>query len=54
MTISTTLFIGILLGIIVERYLFPIFDTLLDVFSIKQSKIATKYNISMQKLNLDQ
>lgn len=53
MTILTILFIGILLGIMMERYIFPIFDTLLDIFSIKQSKIATKYNISIQKMNLD-
>ena len=53
MTILTILFIGILLGIMMERYIFPIFDTLLDIFSIKQSKIATKDNIFMQKMNLD-
>ena len=44
---------GILFGIITEKYIFTYFDTLFEVFSIKESEIATGYNLNMQVMNLE-
>jgi len=43
------IFIGIFIGILIERYLFVIFDLYLQVFQYKQSVNATMYQLQSQE-----
>lgn len=43
------IFLGVLIGVLIERYIFPIFDTLLEVFNYKQSEKATIYQLNAQE-----
>lgn len=43
-------FCGLFVGVLIDKYLFPIFDLLLDVFSYKKSEKATMYQLSAQEL----
>jgi len=43
------IFIGIFIGILIERYLFAIFDLYLQVFQHKQSVNATMYQLQSQE-----
>lgn len=43
------IFLGILIGLLIEKYLFPIFDTSLEVFNYKQSEKATIYQLNAQE-----
>jgi hypothetical protein len=42
------LFIGILLGIVLEKFLVPIFETLLELFTYKVSESATISQLNSQ------
>jgi uncharacterized membrane protein YgaE (UPF0421/DUF939 family) len=44
------LFIGILIGIIINTYLLPIFDTLLEIYTYKMSEIATSSKIRAESM----
>lgn len=43
------IFIGIIIGTLFERYLFSIFDILLQVFQYKQSEKVTIYQLNAQE-----
>jgi len=45
----SSLFIGIFIGILVELYLFPLLDGLMQVINYKLSEIATTYNLNAQE-----
>jgi len=53
MTFTTGMFIGVLMGILIQQYIFPIFDLLLEVFSIKQSEVATIHNLNIQEMSCE-
>ena len=40
---------GIIFGIIIEKYIFPICDTYYEVFTFKQSDTATFYQLNIQE-----
>ena len=42
--------IGIILGIVIERYIFPIIDLKLEVLQYKESEKATIYQLNAQGL----
>lgn len=42
------LFIGLILGIIVDKYIFSIFDIFLEIFQYKMSEIATTSKIKSE------
>ncbi len=42
--------IGIILGIVIERYIFPIMDLKLEAFQYKESEKATIYQLNAQEL----
>lgn len=44
------LFIGILLGIVIDKYIFPLIDTLFEVFTYKISIKATAYKIQSESI----
>lgn len=44
------LFIGIIIGIVIERYIFPIIDLKLEVLQYKESEKATIYQLNAQEL----
>lgn len=44
------IFIGILLGIIIEKYVFSYFDILYEKFTYKQTITCTKYKVESQTL----
>jgi len=46
------IFAGIIIGIILDRYIFPILDIKFDVFQIKQNDIAIRYHLNSQKKNI--
>jgi len=47
------LFLGIIIGVVSDKYLFPILDLFLDVFQYKQSEKAADYQLSMQAKTFD-
>ena len=53
MTFTTGIFIGIILGIIIQMYLFPYFDQLFEVFISKQSEIITEHNLNIQIMSCE-
>jgi len=53
MTFTTGIFIGIILGIIIQMYLFPYFDQLFEVFVSKQSEIITEHNLNIQIMSCE-
>jgi hypothetical protein len=53
MTFTTGIFIGIILGIIIQMYLFPYFDQLFEVFVSKQSEIITRHNLNIQIMSCE-
>ena len=53
MTFATGIFIGIILGIIIQMYLFPYFDQLFEVFVSKQSEIITEHNLNIQIMSCE-
>ena len=46
------IFIGTILGITIEKYIFPILDIKFDVYKLKLNDIATKYHLNSQKKNI--
>jgi hypothetical protein len=44
------LFIGIILGIIIEKYVFPFIDTIFEVFTYKISVHATEYKVQSETM----
>lgn len=44
--------IGIILGITIEKYIFPILDIKFDVYQLKLNNIATKYHLNSQEKNI--
>ena len=53
MTFTTGIFIGIILGIFSNQYLFPYFDQLFEVFVSKQSEIITRHNLNIQIMSCE-
>lgn len=47
------LFSGLLLGIIIEKYIFPALDIKFEVFTAKTSEIITEYNLNMQIMSCE-
>lgn len=47
------IFEGIIIGILVEKYIFPYFEILFEVYTAKKSKIIAKYNADIQKISYD-
>lgn len=47
---ATGLLLGIIIGVLIEKYIFAYLDTLFDMFSIKKAEEATEYNLNMQIL----
>lgn len=45
------IFEGIIIGILVEKYVFPYFEILFEVYTTKKSKIIANYNVDIQELN---
>lgn len=45
---TTGLLLGIIIGALSMQYLIPYFDTLFDMYQIKQAEIATEYNLNME------
>jgi hypothetical protein len=43
------LFIGILIGLLIQKYIFPIIDLWLSVYEYKQSEIITIYQLNAQE-----
>lgn len=52
----TLLYLGICIGIILSylflRFVEPIFTLLLDVYQVKQTDVATKYQLNSQKQSI--
>lgn len=44
------LFFGIIVGIVIERFIFPIIDLKLEVFQYKETEKATAYQLNTQEL----
>lgn len=53
MVYTSYLFIGIICGILIERYLFPTLDIYLDVFTHKQTEKATDYQLNAQAMTME-
>ena len=45
--------LGILIGIIIVMYIFPILDIKLEIFRHKGTNIATNFNIETQKMSCE-
>lgn len=43
------IFFGIFIGILIERYIFVIFDLLIEIFQYKQSNKATNYQLQAKE-----
>lgn len=50
MNIMGYLFIGILCGIVIEKYIFPYFDIKVEVFTHKASVEATAHQLEAQEM----
>ena len=44
--------LGILLGVLINKYLFPILDIKLDVFQYAQTEKATKHHLNVQEMTM--
>ena len=44
------LFIGILLGIVINMYIFPLIDTLFEIYTYKMTEIATVSKIKSESM----
>jgi hypothetical protein len=49
MTSYSLLFLGVILGMLIQKYIFPVFDMLLDIYSYKQSEKVTIYQLNAQE-----
>lgn len=49
MTSYSLLFLGVILGMLIQKYIFPVFDMLLDIYSYKQSEKVTIYKLNAQE-----
>lgn len=47
------IFSGLLLGIIIEKYVFPILDILFEIFTAKTSKEITEHNLNIQEMSCE-
>lgn len=47
------LFSGLLLGIIIEKYIFPALDIIFEVFTAKTSEIITEHNLNIQSMSCE-
>ena len=47
------LFVGIGLGLLIERYVFRIFDIKIDVYQYKNSDIATEYYLNAESMKME-
>lgn len=47
------IFEGIIIGILVEKYVFPYFEILFEVYTAKKSKIIANYNADIQAVSYD-
>lgn len=50
---ATGLLLGIIIGVLIEKYVFAYLDTLFDMFSIRKAEEATEYNLNMQILQCE-
>lgn len=47
------IFEGIIIGILVEKYVFPYFEILFEVFTAKRSEEIAAYNANIQSISCD-
>lgn len=47
------LFFGAILGIMLQKYIFSIFDIILDLYSYKQIQKATEYQLNTQMMSME-
>ena len=52
MTLLLGIFIGIIIGITIEKYIFPILDIKFDVYQLKLNDIVIKYYLNSQEKNI--
>ena len=46
-------YLGIFIGLMLERYIFPIFDIYFEIFNHKKAEQITLHNLNMKAMNLD-
>ena len=46
-------YIGIFIGLMLERYILPIFDTYFEIFNYRKAEQITLHNLNIKAMNLD-
>lgn len=53
MFLITGLCVGLFLGVWIERFLYPYLDTLFNMFTIRQSEIASEINLNIEMMKCE-